>query len=185
MFGYTLRAQKDFRISWKKWILVSSMQVPVPGAQNSFWRFRFSWSVTKGFTFLRRCKNQFYMLLDMCIEHAQTKSVFTCQATKTVALTTRKSAKPALRCWLFLQKAKNPQLCCLLLMVHIALQERRAVTTKKKKHLHFWRNLSANHNQAHTNLSQKRQESIHLWRNCVDSPMCDAVNQNFNPILIL
>ena len=34
-------------------------------------------------------------------------------------------------------KDKNQQLCCLALMEHINLQERRVVITKKKNHLHF------------------------------------------------
>ena len=34
-------------------------------------------------------------------------------------------------------KAKNRELCCLAVTVHIALQERRVATTKKKSHLDF------------------------------------------------
>ena len=47
-------------------------------------------------------------------------------------------------------------------MVHIALQKRRVATTEKKNHLHFRKNLSTNHNQAHPNLCQKgKNHSIH------------------------
>ena len=52
--------------------------------------------------------------------------------------------------------SKNQQLCCLAVMVHIFFQERRVATTKKKNQLRFRRNFSANHNQAHPNLNQKR-----------------------------
>ena len=56
-------------------------------------------------------------------------------------------------------------------MVHIVLHERRIPTTKKKKHLHFRRILSANHNQAQQNLCKKGQNhsnfgisvSTHHW----------------------
>ena len=44
--------------------------------------------------------------------------------------------------------------------VHIVLQEKQVTTTKKKNHLHFWRNFSAIHNQAHPNLNQKKLEVI-------------------------
>ena len=44
-------------------------------------------------------------------------------------------------------------------MEHIALQERRVATTKKENHLNFWRKFSANHNQAHPNLFQKKDNS--------------------------
>ena len=53
-------------------------------------------------------------------------------------------------------RTKNRQLCCLVVTVHIFLQERRVATTKKKSHLQFQRNFSANHSQAHPNLNQKR-----------------------------
>ena len=44
-------------------------------------------------------------------------------------------------------------------MEHIALQERRVATTKKENQLHFWRNFSANRNQAHPNLFHKKDKS--------------------------
>ena len=34
-------------------------------------------------------------------------------------------------------KDKNRHLCCLVVTVHIVLQERRVTTTKKKNHPHF------------------------------------------------
>ena len=82
---------------------------------------------------------------------------------KRLVSTTVKSAKLAATFWIFLLGTKNRQLCCLAVMEHIALQERRVATTKKKSHLHFWRNFSANHNQAHPNLSQKRTNRVQIW----------------------
>ena len=81
-------------------------------------------------------------------------------------------------------RTKNRQLCCLAVTVHIVLQERRVATTKMKNHLHFWRNISANHNQACPNMIQKRQKLFHIWYNRVDTPLVDTFTQNFNYILI-
>ena len=83
------------------------------------------------------------------------------------------------------QRPKNRLICCLVVMVHLALQEKRVVTTKKRNHLHFWTNCSVNQNQALPNLRQKRRKSFHLWHNCVGSQMVDTVKQKFNSILIL
>ena len=69
-------------------------------------------------------------------------------------------------------------------MVHIVLQERRVTTTKKEKHLSFWRNFSANHNQAHPKVNQKSKKLFHLWHNHFDALLVDAVNQNFIHIII-
>ena len=102
-------------------------------------------------------------LLEMCfVQHVEMKSVFTFQAIKRLVSTTVKSAKPVATFWIFLLRTKNQQLCCLALMEHIVLQERRVVTTKKKSHLHYWRNFSANQNQAHPNLNQERTNRIQL-----------------------
>ena len=96
-------------------------------------------------------------LLEVFIfRHVELKNVFTFQPIKLVS-TTVKSAKPAATFWIFVLRTKNRQLCCLAEMVHIVLQERRVATTKKKNHLHFWRNFSANHNQAHPDLNQKNR----------------------------
>ena len=119
-------------------------------------------------------------LLEMCIvQHAEMKSVFTFQPKKRLVSTTVKSAKPAATFWIFLLSTKNRKLCCLVGMIHIVLQERRVATMKKKIHLVFWRNFSANQIQAHPNLNQKRQKLFHLWLDRVDTPLVDTVNQNF------
>ena len=82
--------------------------------------------------------------LEMCgVQHVQMKSVSTFQPIERLVSTTAKSAKPAATFWIFLLRTKNRQLCCLAVMVHIVLQERRVAITKKKTHLHFWRNFSA------------------------------------------
>ena len=82
----------------------------------------------------------------MCnVEHVQIKSVFTFQPIKRPVSTTVKSAKPVATFWIFFLRTKNQHLCFLVVMVHIVLQERRVATMKKKSHLHFWRNFSANH----------------------------------------
>ena len=93
---------------------------------------------------------------DVCIFlHKEMKSVFTFQPIKRPVSTTVKSEKADSMFWIILLRTKNRQLCCFVVMVHIVLQKRRVVTTKKKSHLHFWRNFSANHNQADPNLNQK------------------------------
>ena len=44
-------------------------------------------------------------------------------------------------------------------MEHIVLQKGVVATTKKENHLLLWRNFSANHNQAHPNVNQKKDKS--------------------------
>ena len=106
----------------------------------------------------------------MCIvQHVEMKSVFTFQPIKQLVSTTVKSAKPAATLWIIPLRTKNRQLCCLAVTVHIVLQERRVPNTKKKSHLHFWRNFSANHNQAHPNLNQKRR-SYSIYGIIVSTP---------------
>ena len=69
-------------------------------------------------------------------------------------------------------------------MSHIILQERRVSTTKKKNRLHYWRNFSANHNQAQPNLNQNRKKLLHIKHNRVDTSLVDTVNQNIIDILL-
>ena len=45
-------------------------------------------------------------------------------------------------------------------MVHIALQKRRVTTMQQKNRLRFWRFLSANDNQAHPRLNQKKAKIL-------------------------
>ena len=104
---------------------------------------------------------------------------------KSLVSATVKSAKPAATFKIFLSRTKNRQLCCLPVMVHITLQERRVATTKKRNILHFCKNFPTNHNQAHRNLSQKREKSIHIWQNQVETPLVNAVNQKLFDFFIL
>ena len=60
--------------------------------------------------------------------------------------------------------------------VHIVLQERRVATTKNKNHLHFWRNFSANHNQAHPNLNQKRFKWVQIWNKLIRFLLADDLS---------
>ena len=50
-------------------------------------------------------------------------------------------------------------------MAHIAFQESRVVTAKKKNHLIILKNIIRQSHQAHPNLSQKRQKFFHFLHN--------------------
>ena len=103
-------------------------------------------------------------LSEMCIvQHRGMKIDFTFQPIKRLVFTTAKSSKPAATFWIFLLRTKNWHLCCLAVTVHIVLQERRVATTKKKSHLHSWRNFSANHNKAHPILNHKKLKWVQIW----------------------
>ena len=74
----------------------------------------------------------------MCIvQHVEMKIEFTFQPIKRLVSTSVKSANPVATFRIFLLRTKNRQLCCLAVTVHIVLQERRVVTTKKENPLHF------------------------------------------------
>ena len=96
-----------------------------------------------------------------------------------------KSAKPAATFWIILLRTKNRQVCCLAVTVRIVLQERRVTTTKKKNHLHFWRNFSANQNQAHLNLNQKRTNQVQIWNKRIRFLLADHLSNIFNFQIIL
>ena len=111
-------------------------------------------------------------LSEMCIvQHVELKSVSTFHRIKRLVFTTVKSAKSAATFWRFLLRIKNRQLCCMVVTVHIALPERRIATTKKKNHLHFWRNFSAittNHIRTWTKKGQTESKyginvSVSYW----------------------
>ena len=123
----------------------------------------------------------------MCtVQHVETKSVFTFQQIKRLVSTTVKSAKPAATFWIFLLRIKNHQICCLAVMEHIALQEIRVATTKKKNHLHFWRIFSANHNQAHPNLNQETTNRVQLRNKRIRFLLVDDLSNMFifsNPFI--
>ena len=111
----------------------------------------------------------------MCIvQNVEMKSVFTFQPIKRLVSTTVKSAKPAVSFWIFLSRIKNRKLCCLAVMEHIALQDRRVATTRS--HLHFWRNSSANHNQADPNVNQKRTNQVQIWNKRIRFLLADDLS---------
>ena len=122
-------------------------------------------------------------LINMCIvQHVDMKRVLTFQSKKLLVSTTVKSTKPAATFPIIFLTTKNRHLCCLVVVLHKGLQQRRVVTTKKS-HLNFWRNFSANQNQANPNLNQKKQKAFLLSHNRVDTPSVAKVNQNFIYIL--
>ena len=141
-----------------------------------FARKRWIWYPTNNYYFMshfnqpnierKNCvrTTKYKSLLEMCIvQHVEMKSVFTFQPIKWLVSLTVKSAKPAVTFRKLLLRTKNWQLYCLLVTVHIALQERRVATTKKKNHLNF----SANHNRAHFNLNQKMLIWVQIWNKLV------------------
>ena len=65
-------------------------------------------------------------------------------------------------------------------MERIALQERPVATTKKKYHLHFGRNFSANHNHAHPNLNQKKLKWVQMWNKRIRFLLVDHLSYMFN-----
>ena len=83
------------------------------------------------------------------------KKVFTFETTKFPVSTAVKSAKLALRCWIFLSLTKNRQKFCFVVLVHLLLQKRRVLNRKTKKNHQFGRNFSANHNQTHPDSNKK------------------------------
>ena len=62
-------------------------------------------------------------------------------------------------------------------MDHIVLQERRVATTQS--HLHFWRNFSANHNQAHPNLNQRRLKWVQIKNKRIRFLLADDLSDIF------
>ena len=122
----------------------------------------------------------------MCIvQHVEMKSVFTFQPTKRLVSTAVRSAKPASMFWIFLLRTKNRQFCCLVVMEHIDLQKRVVATTKKKNHILFWRNFFANHNQAHSNVNQKRTNQVQKWNKRIRFPLADDLSNIFSFQIIL
>ena len=120
-------------------------------------------------------------LSEMCIvQHVEMKSVFTFQPIKRLVSTTVKRAKPAATIWIILLWTKNRQFCSLAVTVHIALPERRVAITKKESHLHFWRNFSVNHNQAHPNLNQKRTNRVQIWNKRIRFLLADDLSHILN-----
>ena len=156
-FGCTKRF---FSLSTQASIIVSIANPCVRCAKFFFSKNKqvlLSWSLARGYTILERRKKQFKMFLEMSIvQHAQPKSVFTFQR-KNSNFYDCKKCKACSHSWIFLWRTKNQQLCCLVVMVHIALQKKRVATMKKQIRLLFWRNISSNHSQANQDLNKKNK----------------------------
>ena len=120
-------------------------------------------------------------LSEICIvQHVEMKSVFTFQPIKRLVSTTVKSAKTAATFWIILLRSKSRQLCYLAVTVHIALPERRFAITKKENHLHFRRNFSADYNQAHPNLNQKRTNRVKIRNKRIRFLLADDLSHILN-----
>ena len=125
-------------------------------------------------------RTKYERLSEMCIvQNVEMKTVFTIQPIKRLVSTTVQSAKPAATFWTLLFRTKNRQLTCLAVTVHIVLQERRVGTMKKKSHLHFLGNFSANHKQAHPNMNQKRLKWVQVWNKRIRFLLADKLSDIF------
>ena len=131
---------------------------------------------------------------ELCVDNIKTiGDVYcpTCRNEKCVYISTNKTTtfdckkcKACCQVLNILLRTKNRQLFCLVVTVHIDLPERRVATTKKKNHLHFWRNFSANHNQAHPNPNQKRTNRVQIWNKRIRFLLADDLSHILNFYII-
>ena len=106
-----LRIKKWTCSPTNNWSLMSLSKQPIIGRKNCGWT------------------TQYKRLFEMCIvQHIEMKSVFTMKPIKYLVSTTVKSARPAGTFWKCLLRIKNQQLCCVAVMIHIILQEKRMAT---------------------------------------------------------
>ena len=109
-----------------------------------------------------------YRKKDLCVDNKVQKAIGyvnfpTCRTEKCGYISTNKTTsfnvcKMCKACCHLLNIPSKDQKPTIMLFggtVHIILQKRRVATTKKKSYIHFWRNFSANQNQAQVNLNQK------------------------------
>ena len=59
-------------------------------------------------------------------------------------------------------------------MILIALPETRVITKPQKNRFACYKNISANHNQSHPKLNDKRQKSVCFLKNRVELPVVDT-----------
>ena len=152
----------------------------------------FSWSVAKGLKFSKRLKNQLKIILEMShVLEGIVQDIFVSISIHGKRMMKGVSsfcnAKRAFTFSTIFLKTKNQTRCCLVVMAHIALSKIWVVTTKVKNHLVFWLNFSANQNERHSNLCQRKQKFFHFfhyWLHCDDFPLVDTVNQKFFSSLI-
>ena len=123
----------------------------------------FSWSLVKGFIFLKRRK-------------INSRCYWRCVLSKMLK---RKMCSPFNQQNSFFYDCKKRKACCRAEYsvwgpkteyyvvwwwsntLHIALQRKQVVTMTKRNYLYFWRKLFANTNQARPNLGQKKQKSLY------------------------
>ena len=136
MFVYTLHARSDFWISQQKRLSRFSMGIHMSGAQYSLWKtdkfvFIEVWSRDSFFWRDKKVNSSCYW---RCVLSNMPKrkvcSPFNQQNFQFFRLSV-KSANLSLTCWMFLFRTKNRQLCCFVVMVHIALQQKRVVSRRK------------------------------------------------------
>ena len=170
-FGYTSRYQKDLSISRQKRLLMSSMRVRCGIFLVKNKQLRFSWSLTKVFIFSNRRKNQFKMLLEMCIiQRGKSKFAFRFQLkTKIPIFTTVRSAKLALTCRIVVLRIKNQHNCCLEVMIHIALHSWQVATVKNEIHLPIWRSCPPI-TIKHTRMRARKGQTLSIYGIIVSTP---------------
>ena len=94
-------------------------------------------------------------LSEICIvRHVEMKSVFTFQPIKRLVSTTVKSAQPAATFPIFLLRTKTDNFVVWRDGTH-CFARKTSRGYEKKNHLQFWRNFSANDNQANPKPHQK------------------------------
>ena len=128
-------------------------------------QYRLPRNVTKGFIFLKRQKNQFLMLLEMFIVlegtgYNKIVSMLMRGNIMMKTVTIISNVKRAATFWRFLLGTKSQQICCLEVLVHIALYKRRVLTPTMKNFLLFWRNFPTNHNRPHKSLYQEKANTF-------------------------
>ena len=134
-------------------------------------------------------RSTIYRKKELCVDNKVRETIGdvycpTCRNEKCVYISTNKTTsfydrKKCKACCNVLKiplRTKNRHLCCLAGRVHIVLQERRVATTKKESHLQFWRIFSANHNQAHPNLNQKKTNRVQIWNKRIRFLLADYLS---------
>ena len=112
------------------------------------------------------------------------KSMFTFQRKKRLIFTTVKSPKPAATFWIFLLRSKTDNYVVWRWKYTLLCQKDESRLQKKKNHLHFRRNFSANHNQAHPNLNQKRTNQVQIWTKRIRFILADDLSHIKNFYII-
>ena len=148
-----------------------------------FARKRWTWNPTSNYYLMSRFNQTNIERKNCAWTTSRLLEIYFFHPIKRLVSTTVKRAKPPVTFWIFLWWTKNRHLCCLVVTVHTVLQETRVATTKN--HLLFWRNFSANHNQAHPNLNQKRTNQVQIWNIRIRFILADDLSNIFNFLIFL